>query len=491
MKFRKHLVKIGSIILTAVLLLSFSATAFAAQGTPFGYVSIKTDAADTFASQNQAAIERVYQGAMNHEQSIYVYDLQLQVSDFYAFGDVLNYSYPELFFVYNYGISYSGNYIYAFYLNYSYDQATASRMLTEFYAEADKYLGLIENDMDDFTKAVVLHDALEMDCYYQIQADDGEYSSNYTFMVKKWGRCENYTQVYSYLLAQVGIKSEIINSDNMNHQWMKICLGSDEYYYNVDSTWNDPDYGENKNPGFTNHDFFLISDEMIQDEDIYGDYAHYGYDSIHATSTDCDNKSNLHSLTRPFYYINGELYTLYEKNNKGYIATYDFDTDSFTDLYQINDVWYTSSGSSYWAGNFSGLACSDGILYYNTPNAVYSYDPITGTNTLVQDNIAASPNRIYGLYIENDKINVMTATSPAGQNQDWIEVCDVPVRYTAGDVNEDGAVNILDVTEIQRFVATYRTFTTAQALAADYDGNGVITIGDATAVQVYIGSGGH
>ena len=43
-------------------------------------------------------------------------------------------------------------------------------------------------------------------------------------MVEGWGKCEDYSRAYAYLLAQAGIKSELVTSSSMNHEWMKIRL---------------------------------------------------------------------------------------------------------------------------------------------------------------------------------------------------------------------------------------------------------------------------
>ncbi len=55
-----------------------------------------------------------------------------------------------------------------------------------------------------------------------------------------------------------------------------------------------------------------------------------------------------------------------------------------------------------------------------------------------------------------------------------------------GDVNLDGAVNINDATDIQRYLARLKEFSDEQIAAADTDGNGNITIQDATQIQKYL-----
>ena len=58
--------------------------------------------------------------------------------------------------------------------------------------------------------------------------------------------------------------------------------------------------------------------------------------------------------------------------------------------------------------------------------------------------------------------------------------------YVKGDVDGDGFVTIIDATNIQMYVAKYSDFTSKQKLIADYDGDGLVTIMDATNVQMVV-----
>ena len=54
-----------------------------------------------------------------------------------------------------------------------------------------------------------------------------------------------------------------------------------------------------------------------------------------------------------------------------------------------------------------------------------------------------------------------------------------------GDVNEDGAVTILDAQQVAQYVAGTRTFTPCQLKKADVDGDGVVTATDVQYISNY------
>lgn len=405
-----------AVLLCALLILAaFPVSAFAAERTQFGMIDELQDVNDPgFIIGHEEALERIYEGYMAHSDSISLYDLRIPASDMLnLFGASIG-VYPEVFFVdRGFGYSMTGNYVSTFHPRYLYSAKETSEMLDEFYAKADEYLAYVDDGMDGFTKALVLHDRLVLNNTYEIERGD-VYSSNYTFMVEGWGRCENYAECYAYLLAQVGIMSEIVNSDTMAHEWMRINIDGSDYYYNVDLTWDDPLYADTGDrPDKVSHSYFLLSDEEFQiiDNETGRDSVHEDYDYINETGDAYDSYTNLHSLDNPMFYVNNALYTLYESNNKGYIATYDHANDSFDNKLAVNDVWHAGTYST-WIGNFSGIGEYDGLLYYNGENCVYVYDPSTGATEKYIDNALSDGNNLYGLYVSDDRIIGRAASSP-------------------------------------------------------------------------------
>lgn len=408
--------KFAAVILCVLLALgAFPVSAFAAERTQFGMIDELEDSSNRgFISEHEAALERIYEGYMAHSDSINLYDLRIPTSDLRnLFGASIG-VYPEIFFV-DHGFSYSmmGDYVYALRPSYLNTADEVSAMLEEFYAKADEYLAYVDDSMDSFTKAVVLHDRLALNNAYEIEKD-GVYSSNYTFMVEGWGRCENYAECYAYLLAQVGIKSEIVNSESMAHEWMRINIDGSDYYYNVDLTWDDPLYSNvGDRPDKVSHSYFLLSDEEFQkiDSETGRNSLHEDYEYINETGDAYDGFKNLHSLKNPMFYVNNALYTLRVSGNKGYIATYNHADDSFSNVLAIDDVWHAGEYST-WVGNFSGIGEYDGLLYYNGENCVYVYDPATGVTEKYIDNALTDGNKLYGMYVSDGRIIGRAASDP-------------------------------------------------------------------------------
>lgn len=416
--------RITALLLSLLLIVGvFPVSAFAAERTQFGMIDELEDPGNrNFVSEHEAVLETIYEGLMAHSSSINISEYSVTPDDLGKIFSAVIGIYPEIFFV-DRSCSYTwdGNYIYQFmpiYLNTA-DETAA--MLGEFYAKADEYLKYVNDDMDDFTKAVVLHDQLALQNTYCIEKD-GVQSTNYTFMVEGWGRCENYTECYAYLLAQVGIKSEIVNSNQMVHEWMRINLDGDDFYYNVDLTWDDSLVSEDADrPGMVSHSYFLLSDDEFQsvDPDTGRLDTHYEYDYINETDTLYDDYDNLHSFDYPIFNVNNMLYTLYKANNTGYIVAYDHSSDSIYTAHEINDVWHAGPNSS-WNGNFSGIGEYEGLLYYNGENTVYYFDPDTRVTLSYIDSALDDGRKLYGLYIKDGMIIGRAGESPNDMLEDVV-----------------------------------------------------------------------
>lgn len=414
MKVKNRLFKSAAVVLSVLLLISSLSAAVSAAGrTPIGYIVTAPHNAESeyveddpeylvykdITENYSDAVTAIYDGVLNGEERIDIRSYGVPVSYWNALWDVMKYSFPELCYVSNYTIWRSSTILTA--VEPQYISGDIEEMKRQFRESADdRYLSLIDDSMDDFTKAVILHDALVLNTYYPDDPNNNR-GSNYSYMVEDYGVCQYYSECYAYLLAQCGIKSEVVTSDSMNHEWLKINL--DGKYYNIDNTWDDitPD-----RVGRARHSYFLYSDEVFKTADDVRNRAHTGYLSINrADSTDYDSFDNLRNIMTQLCYIDGVFYAI---NSSGQLVTYDHTTDSINVIKELGYRW-SAGGYSYWIGNFSSLAVYDGKLYYNSPNAVYQYDPATGETELFAE---GTEDYLYGLRIINGQLWGVYAATP-------------------------------------------------------------------------------
>ena len=209
MKIHKNITKFISVFLTAALLLgSLTATAFAAARTEHGMIDILASDSDAaFVAKHKDAMDAFREGAFDLDEQIDLYSYSIKTTEIRSLFVAARACYPELFFMnlgYSYGYTSKNGVYYVTYIAPTYTVSSKNElnvMLEKFYAKADEYLSLVDDSMNDFTKAIVLHDAIVLNSEYYV-TKDGREGTPYTLMVEGWGKCEDYTRAYAYLLAQ-------------------------------------------------------------------------------------------------------------------------------------------------------------------------------------------------------------------------------------------------------------------------------------------------
>jgi len=130
---------------------------------------------------------------------------------------------------------------------------------------------VIEHDMADEEKALVLHDyiidsvsyntvywnASKASKDYVMQPGDWHNHTAYGVLVNQLAVCQGYAQAYNLLLNRVGIETRFVTSNSMKHGWSMVKINGK--WYHVDPTHDDPD-----NSDCVNHSHFLLSDEQIK-----------------------------------------------------------------------------------------------------------------------------------------------------------------------------------------------------------------------------------
>ncbi len=272
---------------------------------------------------------------------------------------------PELFHIDALGFNQYNGYFYGIYASYHYTAEHYQQYLAESKAAADAMTAdLLQSDLGDVEKALLLHDRLALACAYdeRVYTNAGapqEAYNMYGALVSGSAVCQGYTMAYDYLLSLVGIESTFCESDKLNHAWNIVYLNGKAYH--VDVTWDDPRHDIT---GRVMHTNFLVSSKKLAESHKASDY-----DQTLKTST-YDNWF-WHDSQSAFQYLNGEIY--YIDNEDETLCRY----SNRKTLLDIDDTWWAGL-LAIWPGNYSRLSTDGTALLFNDTEKVYRYDPETG-----------------------------------------------------------------------------------------------------------------
>lgn len=435
--------------------------------------------------ENKELCDRLSQGMENFESEINIKDFKISVSEKermrYIMKTVLRKN-PQLFYVdyTKYMLGSDGTYIAAIRPIYLTDTETAVAQLNEFNEICAQYIAKTDKNMTDFQKAVIIHDELVLNCKYLDEGESGHITA-YDALVGKMANCQGYASAYSYLLSLVGVRSEIVESSAMYHIWNKVCI--DGAYYNVDLTWDDPI--PNKT-GQAAHKYFLLSDSAISsgDDEIK---AHYGFDYAYYKSdnTKYDN-AYYHSIRTRLCFYGDECYVIDNDYKSEYfksLVKYDVKTDAVEVVKQFDYRWKAGPTSS-WKYGYMSLELFDGKLYYNSPDSIHVYD-IQNKSEELFATVDTSDGECYGMIISDGAVYAGVSQSP-NEECKLINMGKCVKSILYGDVNGDGRVTIADATEIQKYCVGLTSLFDEQILRADMNKDRIINITDATLIQKHI-----
>ena len=436
MKKNRLLARLTAGGLSLIIALSGAVSgAFAAGQTQYGmidylydfkYVMSNYTDDDEYTStiKDSRLLQKIADGCRNYAEVIDVSEFNLNKTQLNGALNAVMDIYPELFYVYSFKMRYltsdPDKYVKAV-PNYIYttedgkpDVEKIEKEVQEFYKEADRYLELVSGKLstckDDFSKIVMLHDEMALDCRYDydhLSESDRQGYNNYEMMVNKNGVCRHYAEVYAYLLGQLGIRTEMITTPSasktvdgksgMNHRWIKVLL--DGSWYNVDLTWDDISINEKPAPGRVKHSYFLFSDTAASS------FGHYGYKTIHSATNTKYDKAPFHSYISRLCKNDADsnvYYAVKYASGKMSLVSYEYSTGKETVLEDITsyNTWELENTKIKGQPQIS-LECSDGMLFYNTPKEIRRYDTRTGKDIKVRGYSSSSDYQYFGLKLKN------------------------------------------------------------------------------------------
>lgn len=224
----------------------------------------------------------------------------------------------------------------------------------------------VQEGMSQWQMALSIHDQLVVACAYDSTLT---YRDGYDALVRGTTVCSGYTEVYLDLLHRVGIRSIYVSSEPMDHAWNLVQL--DGVWYHVDATWDDPLSSGQDTYGRCSHNYFLISDQAIADEE----HEHHGWEADTAcTETGLDEGRFWHGIDSPICYESAAVcYYRARKGDTGH-AIYRREADGTTTELVSVDSGYVDIGAAdgkRWFRNTFGLTLQEGKLYFADMTAVY------------------------------------------------------------------------------------------------------------------------
>jgi hypothetical protein len=173
-------------------------------------------------------------------------------------------------------------------LKYRFTKDSYDAMLEQMDAVAEKVISSFDENTSKYKKILYIHDYLTSNSVYV--ENNTTCHTAYGAMVAGQAVCDGYAQAFNYICRKAGIM--VINvtgtADNVAHMWNKVYYK--KQWYNVDVTWDDPEYAFDEN---ATHDYFMISDSTLNQTHIT---EYYGFD-IPEANDDSKNYYDMYQLT--------------------------------------------------------------------------------------------------------------------------------------------------------------------------------------------------
>ena len=235
------------------------------------YVVSDTPSVKTYTIQNEADLKAALTESIQafHGQITLIAASGMSMENLQAMLEQLTQTSPSPHFDF-----YSGFYaivqqnVFTVQLYYDYSSDRCKQLMAEGISKASEVAAnLITPQMDDYTKAKVLHDYLiENVSYdefaYRFDLEDDRVHDFTGALLDKTAVCSGYASAYRMLLNAAGIENYYVSGSGQayatvkkDHAWNIAKLGTQ--YYHVDSTWDDQD------KDILKHRYFALSDLQL------------------------------------------------------------------------------------------------------------------------------------------------------------------------------------------------------------------------------------
>ena len=353
--------------------------------------------------------------------------------------ELIWYRTPLAFHMYSLGFDYNSSYKLTYitvdYYPYADTVSEYTTCYNKFMSGANKLLsGVVgNNNLTDVQKALLLHDRLVQWVTYDWE-NYNKYGANLDLMPdtdftaygvfgERVAVCQGYAMAYMYMLDQVGIENDYVDSTTLCHAWNIVYINGKPYH--VDATWDDPDM-----LGMVEHDNFLLSSTGLWNT------GHEAYD-YNTSPVDTTYEDYLWAnCDAEFQLIGNRLYFLdyYNQEIRYWNAG---STNKTTSLLRSADDGWTNG-----YGNYSVLGTKGDNLIYSAPNKIYLVTSGGGRSTLYTPTLYSN-EYIYGFTYEDGVLKLLISTSPDIGNittERYLTVTLESTQYTVTFKNWDETV---------------------------------------------------
>ena len=483
-----------ALILSVALLFSiFSLDVFAEeQSVTVNLKTYSSAAPEARMSHDAALAESINTQLKNFAESVDISQFKLAPTqeNINKIRNIISFELPECFHIESFSYWATTLYITAIAPDYNCEKAEYDIMLAECEAAADKMLEGVEgNDkLGDVEKLLILHDRIALSCEYDYE----RYlmgtlplisHTMYGVFVNGLAVCQGYALAYSYLLDRIGIENYYCASDLLIHGWNIVYVDGKPYH--VDITWDDNPWDIT---GRVDHENFLVSTEKLiqnghyeKDED--GNLL-YDYDTSPTDNT-YDNYF-WQNIDTAFILLNDEIYyTDYVYDDlSGTQSIYIKRYSNGETLYETKHYWMANS-SQFYPGNYARLSVCGSKLLFSLSDGIYTLNPKNNAvnQILSKQNLGVNFN-IYGFTYSNGMLIYDLADYPdfTGETKKNFEY-KVPY-HDAGNINEDGFVDLKDVTTLAQAFAGWQVECNTSAF--DVNGDKKANLNDLVHLAQYI-----
>lgn len=300
----------------------------------------------------------------------------------------------------------------------------------------------INPNAKDSEKIIRYHNSMDITFSYASEelskpVEDRQYNNVISFIKSRKGLCQTYAIFYNYLLMQEGFDTGFVTSHdqygNAYHTWNLVKITTDAthdntpHWYHVDSTWDDL---QHDGFGLTSMKYLLRSDEEMRkthDNAQIGDLI-ITYPELNVDTSDAFDDAHWHDAVSQIIIYGGKWYYIEHRSGEEYssaLCCYDPNAEQGEQeetIYVFSDKWYAdSSKTTYYDLTASGLGRMNGHLYFNGPDAIYSYDIHSGDVAVVDTPILPDGYSMTSCYIQGTIIHYGISHLTNGQIADTIE----------------------------------------------------------------------